>query len=222
MSRSRREEPGLRTAATPRGMETVPMPGRRRSLQAGRAGDQGQRHECDQRADHEPDHETFPDRVHVGSGRPARARSPGPEDGRSSAGAPGIADDMGGPVVHQPPPTLEQVRAGVRGLDLVLYDVSERRLDDSQSLPCLGSRQPGRIRASTAWAAAAKDGMLLRRRFSARGSPPARASLRLARAAARASLSGTSGKPPNPSSQRRPRITSCCTQLRVPVGCTSR
>ena len=99
---------------------------------------------------------------------------------------------------------------------------AKRSMLDSQSLPCLGLRQPGRICARTASAAAAKVGMLLRRRFSASGSPPARASLRLASAAARASLSGTSGKPPSPSSRRLPRMTSRCTQLRVPVGCTSR
>ena len=51
---------------------------------------------------------------------------------------------------------------------------------DSQSLPCLGLGQPGRICARTASAAAAKVGMLLRRRFSTSGSPPARANQRLA------------------------------------------
>ena len=59
---------------------------------------------------------------------------------------------------------------------------------DIQSLPCLGWCQPGRIWAQTVSVAAAKVGMLLIRRFSASGSPPAQASLRFARAWARASL----------------------------------
>ena len=84
---------------------------------------------------------------------------------------------------------------------------ANRAMLDNQSLPCFGFRQPGRIYARTASAAAAKVGMLWRRPFSACGSPPARASLRLARARARASLSGTSGKPPSPSSRRRPRMS---------------
>ena len=54
------------------------------------------------------------------------------------------------------------------------------------------------------------------------GSPPARASLRLAKASARASLSETSGKPPSPSSRRRPRMAIRWTQLRLPDGWTSR
>ena len=44
---------------------------------------------------------------------------------------------------------------------------ANRSMLDSQSLPCLGLRQPGRICARTASAAAAKVGMLLRRRFHA-------------------------------------------------------
>ena len=40
---------------------------------------------------------------------------------------------------------------------------TKRSMRDSQSLPCLGVRQPGRICARTASAAAAKVGMLLRR-----------------------------------------------------------
>ena len=41
-----------------------------------------------------------------------------------------LAVEVFSPIVHEYPPTLEQVRAGVRGLDLVLYDVGQRRLDD--------------------------------------------------------------------------------------------
>ena len=84
------------------------------------------------------------------------------------------------------------------------------------------SASPCRAWGCASWAASAANvGIPLRRRFSASGSPPARARLRLARAAARASLSGTSGKPQSPSSRRRPRMTSRCTQLRVPDGCTT-
>ena len=35
-----------------------------------------------------------------------------------------------GPIVHEPPPTLEQVRPRVGRFDLVLHRVRERRLDD--------------------------------------------------------------------------------------------
>ena len=41
-----------------------------------------------------------------------------------------VARQIPGPIVHQQPSTLEQVRAGVGGLDLVLDDMGERRLDD--------------------------------------------------------------------------------------------
>ena len=34
------------------------------------------------------------------------------------------------PVIHQPTPTLEQVGASVRGLDLVLHHMRQRCLDD--------------------------------------------------------------------------------------------
>ena len=40
-----------------------------------------------------------------------------------------VAGEVLGPVVHQPPPALEQVRPRVGRLDLVLNDVGERRLD---------------------------------------------------------------------------------------------
>ena len=77
-----------------------------------------------------------------------------------------------------------------------------RRVEDLRCVPA--QRRPGAfcVRSRSA-AAAAKVGMLLERRLSASGSPPARASLRLARAWTRASLRGTSGNPPSPSSCRR-------------------
>ena len=68
---------------------------------------------------------------------------------------------------------------------------------DIQSRPYRGLRQPGRIWLQTRSAASAKVGSATAR-FSARGSPPARASLRLAKAWARASSSETSGKLPRP------------------------
>ena len=38
--------------------------------------------------------------------------------------------EVRGPIVHQPAPPLEQVRAGIGGFDLILDHVPERRLDD--------------------------------------------------------------------------------------------
>ncbi len=40
------------------------------------------------------------------------------------------AGEIGFPVVHQSPPPLEQVRAGIGRLDLVMHDMGQRRLDD--------------------------------------------------------------------------------------------
>ena len=81
-----------------------------------------------------------------------------------------------------------------------------------QSWACLRLLQPGCICVQTRSAASANVGTPLARRFSASGSPPARASLRLAGAWARASLSGTSEKPPSPISRRRPRMANRWTQ----------
>ena len=92
---------------------------------------------------------------------------------------------------------------------------------DIQSRPYRGLRQPGRICRQTRSAAAAKVGSSAAR-FAANGSPPARASLRLAKAWARASSSETRGKLPRPISHRRPRTATRCTQLRLPEGWTSR
>ena len=54
-------------------------------------------------------------------------------------------------------------------------------------------RQPSRFCSSTRMAASAKVGMPSARRFSASGSPPRRASLRLASAFSRASAKGNEG-----------------------------
>ena len=86
----------------------------------------------------------------------------------------------------------------------------------------LGERQPGRNWFQTLPAASANVGIDSERRLSARGSPPSRASFRFANAFSRASFSDTRGKPPSPSSVRRPRITTRWTQPRLPVGRTSR
>ena len=91
-----------------------------------------------------------------------------------------------------------------------------------QFCACHRPRQPSRFCSSTRWAASAKVGTPWTRRLSARGSPPDRASMRLARASSRALASGTSVAAPSPSSRRRPRMTSRWTQLRVPVGWTNR
>ena len=91
-----------------------------------------------------------------------------------------------------------------------------------QFCACHRPRQPPRFCSSTRWAASAKVGTPWTRRLSARGSPPERASMRLARACSRALASGTSVAAPSPSSRRRPRMTSRWTQLRVPVGWTNR
>ena len=40
------------------------------------------------------------------------------------------SNEIGGPLVHQAAPTLEQVRPRVGRFDLVLHRVRERRLDD--------------------------------------------------------------------------------------------
>ena len=42
---------------------------------------------------------------------------------------PALPADVFGPVVHEPPPPLEQVRPRVRRLDLVMHHVRERRFD---------------------------------------------------------------------------------------------
>ena len=60
------------------------------------------------------------------------------------------------------------------------------------------------------------------RRSVARGSPPERATRRLARACSRASASGTSAKLPRPSARALPWMTSRCTQWRAPDGSTCR
>ena len=83
-------------------------------------------------------------------------------------------------------------------------------------------RQPPRFCSRTRRAASANVGTPWTRRLSASGSPPERASMRLARACSRALASGTSVAAPSPSSRRRPRMTSRWTQLRVPVGWTNR
>ena len=41
-----------------------------------------------------------------------------------------FAGEVAGPIVHEPPPPLEQVRAGVGRLDRILDSVRQRRLDD--------------------------------------------------------------------------------------------
>ena len=87
---------------------------------------------------------------------------------------------------------------------------------------CHRPRQPPRFCSRTRRAASAKVGTPWTRRFSERGSPPDRASMRLARACSRALASGTSVAAPSPSSRRRPRMTSRWTQLRVPDGWTNR
>ena len=86
-----------------------------------------------------------------------------------------------------------------------------------QLFTCSALRQPARFCSNTRLAASAKVGMPAERRFSASGSPPSRASFRLANALSRASASGTSWTLPSPSSRLRPRITSRWIQLRVPV-----
>ncbi len=76
----------------------------------------------------------------------------------------------------------------------------------SHSCACSGERQPGRSWFQTCRAAPAKVGVDSARCFSARRSPPSRASFRFANAFARASFSETRGYPPSPNSVRRPRI----------------
>ena len=61
----------------------------------------------------------------------------------------------------------------------------------SQVRAWMGLRQPARFPSTTRAAASAKVGMASARRFSASGSPPSRASLRLAIARSRASASET-------------------------------
>ena len=75
------------------------------------------------------------------------------------------------------------------------------------SRPAVGVRQPACFCSMTRAAASAKLGTPCIRRFSASGSPPSRASLRLASAFSRASASETSATLPSPSSRRRPRMT---------------
>ena len=62
------------------------------------------------------------------------------------------------------------------------------------SSACSGERQPGRSCFQTCRVASAKVGVDSVRRFSERGSPPSRASFRLAKAFSRASFSETCGK----------------------------
>ena len=45
-------------------------------------------------------------------------------------GQSGLSGEIGGPIVHQSPPPFRQVRPRVGGLDLVLNNVGQRRLDD--------------------------------------------------------------------------------------------
>ena len=77
---------------------------------------------------------------------------------------------------------------------------------DIHSWECLGPRHPPCFCSSTRMAASAKVGIPSARRFSASGSPPWRASLRLASAFSRASAKGTRATLPSPSSRRRPRM----------------
>ena len=77
-----------------------------------------------------------------------------------------------------------------------------------QFLGTAALRHPARFCSMTRLAVSAKVGMPAERRFSASGSPRARASLRLASACSRASASETSWALPSPSSRLRPRITS--------------
>ena len=236
--------------------------------------------------------------------------------GRSGLRAAYLTGQIRGPIVHEPTPPLEQIRPPVRRLDLVLHDVSQRRLDDLQGaatqrypvlagglhrarcnrphtlLPvdlaphrptdlaaprrrehqelggklerrrrrrfphgldgrrrlrvprgarvfperrrsspprpapsrCAGrraapdceasssreanSRHPARFCPTTRLAASAKVGIPTERRCSASGSPPARASLRLASACSRASANETRATLPSPISRFRPRMTS--------------
>ena len=67
----------------------------------------------------------------------------------------------------------------------------------------LGMAPAGLQRGPDPFGGLGEGGQSWRRRFSASGSPPARASRRLARALARASWSETTGKPPPPSSRPR-------------------
>ena len=78
----------------------------------------------------------------------------------------------------------------------------------NQFLACAALLHPARFCSTTRWAASANVGMPTNRRFSAKGSPPARASLRLASVCSRASASDTSSTLPSPSSRLRPPITS--------------
>ena len=76
-----------------------------------------------------------------------------------------------------------------------------------QSRPCARLRQPACFCSTTRAVASAKLGTPCLRRFSASGSPPSRASLRLASAFSRASARETSATLPSPSSRRRPRMS---------------
>ncbi len=92
----------------------------------------------------------------------------------------------------------------------------------SQVRAWMGLRQPARLPSTARAAASAKVGMASARRLSASGSPPSRASLRFDSARSRASASDTKAVLPSPSSRFRPRMTIRWTQLRVPVGWTTR
>ena len=77
-----------------------------------------------------------------------------------------MSTELGGPIVHQPPPTLEQVGACVNGLDLVLDHVRQRRLDDLARMVCLlrrpvPERRPEGVRhsgdaATSRWGSASR------------------------------------------------------------------
>ena len=88
----------------------------------------------------------------VASSRPGRERPPGSEERRrSSAGASCTAGDVGGPVVHQLPPPLEQVRPRVGRLYPVLDDMGQRGLDHiARVVRLLGCPVPER-RPETMW-----------------------------------------------------------------------
>ena len=58
---------------------------------------------------------------------------------------------VGRPVVHEPPPPLEQVRPRVGGFDLVLNDMRQRRLDDLARVVGLLRRPVPERRAEAVW-----------------------------------------------------------------------
>ena len=98
--------------------------------------------------------------------------------------------------------------------------VLDRALVKPQAVACTGFFQPARFCSTTVTVASAKVGTDWRRRLSARGSPPERASLWLATAFSRASASETRATLPRPSSHRLPRMTRRWIQLLAPVDWT--